>query len=403
MIKGYCDPKFQKVYDIFLDAITSGFETGASLAIEYQGEMIVNLWGGYQDAKKTKAWEEETLVNVFSVTKGVTATCISRLIDQGQLDPNKRVGHYWPEYSCNGKENTKVSDLLCHRASMFGFKDGIPSGSFQDWDKFTHALQIQPPYRKPGTSQGYHALTFGWLVGELIRRVDGRTVGSYFKEEIADPLNIDFHIGLAESEFERCADMLMLSMENIKLPGEFLKYVPNFFLPQTLKNFKAALLSGDFKEAFQEREGDDDNYINSHDWRLAEIPSANGHGTAKSLATLFGILSNGCERDGVSIMSEASLQLAITPHSSGPDSVLFGAPIKFGLGYELAQGIATVGNISPTLNNKMFGHAGVGGAVAFGDPEKGVGYGFICNQQHNPKELYRTSNLLTEGLYSIIT
>ena len=126
MIKGYCDPKFQKVYDIFLDAITSGFETGASLAIEYQGEMIVNLWGGYQDAKKTKAWEEETLVNVFSVTKGVTATCISRLIDQGQLDPNKRVGHYWPEYSCNGKENTKVSDLLCHRASMFGFKDGIP-------------------------------------------------------------------------------------------------------------------------------------------------------------------------------------------------------------------------------------------------------------------------------------
>ena len=403
MIKGYCDPKFQKVYDIFLDAITSGFETGASLAIEYQGEMIVNLWGGYQDAKKTKAWEEETLVNVFSVTKGVTATCISRLIDQGQLDPNKRVGHYWPEYSCNGKENTKVSDLLCHRASMFGFKDGIPSGSFQDWDKFTHALQIQPPYRKPGTSQGYHALTFGWLVGELIRRVDGRTVGSYFKEEIADPLNIDFHIGLAESEFGRCADMLMLPMENIKLPGEFLKYVPNFFLPQTLKNFKAALLSGDFKEAFQEREGDDDNYINSHDWRLAEIPSANGHGTAKSLATLFGILSNGCERDGVSIMSEASLQLAITPHSSGPDSVLFGAPIKFGLGYELAQGIATVGNISPTLNNKMFGHAGVGGAVAFGDPEKGVGYGFICNQQHNPKELYRTSNLLTEGLYSIIT
>lgn len=403
MIKGYCDPKFQKVYDIFLDAITSGFETGASLAIEYQGEMIVNLWGGYQDAKKTKAWEEETLVNVFSVTKGVTATCISRLIDQGQLDPNKRVGHYWPEYSCNGKENTKVSDLLCHRASMFGFKDGIPSGSFQDWDKFTHALQIQPPYRKPGTSQGYHALTFGWLVGELIRRVDGRTVGSYFKEEIADPLNIDFHIGLAESEFGRCADMLMLPMENIKLPGEFLKYVPNFFLPLTLKNFKAALLSGDFKEAFQEREGDDDNYINSHDWRLAEIPSANGHGTAKSLATLFGILSNGCERDGVSIMSEASLQLAITPHSSGPDSVLFGAPIKFGLGYELAQGIATVGNISPTLNNKMFGHAGVGGAVAFGDPEKGVGYGFICNQQHNPKELYRTSNLLTEGLYSIIT
>ena len=402
MIKGYCDPKFQNVYDTFANAITSGFETGAALAIEHQGKIIINLWGGYQDKEKTKLWEEDTLVNVFSVTKGVTATCISRLIDQGKLDPSKSVGNYWPEYACNGKENTKVSDLLCHRAAMFGFKDGIPSGSFQDWKKFTKQLQMQAPYRKPGMSQGYHALTFGWLAGELIRRVDGRTVGTYFKEEIADPLNIDFHIGLAESEFVRCADMLMLPMENIKLPGEFLKFVPNFFLPQKLQNFKAALLSRDFMEAFQTREEDDDNYVNSLDWRVAEIPSANGHGTAKSLATLYGILSNGCSRDGISIMSESSLQNAIRPHSSGPDSVLFGAPIKFGLGFELAQGIAKMGNISPTLNNKMFGHAGVGGAVAFGDPDKGIGYGFICNQQHNPKELYQTSNLLTEALYSII-
>jgi len=402
MIKGYCDPKFQNVYDTFANAITSGFETGAALAIEHQGKIIINLWGGYQDKEKTKLWEEDTLVNVFSVTKGVTATCISRLIDQGKLDPSKSVGNYWPEYACNGKENTKVSDLLCHRAAMFGFKDGIPSGSFQDWKKFTKQLQMQAPYRKPGMSQGYHALTFGWLAGELIRRVDGRTVGTYFKEEIADPLNIDFHIGLAESEFVRCADMLMLPMENIKLPGEFLKFIPNFFLPQKIQNFKAALLSRDFMEAFQTREEDDDNYVNSLDWRVAEIPSANGHGTAKSLATLYGILSNGCSRDGISIMSESSLQNAIRPHSSGPDSVLFGAPIKFGLGFELAQGIAKMGNISPTLNNKMFGHAGVGGAVAFGDPDKGIGYGFICNQQHNPKELYQTSNLLTEALYSII-
>ena len=195
----------------------------------------------------------------------------------------------------------------------------------------------------------------------------------------------------------------MIERDSMQLPGQFLRYVPSFLLPQRLKNFKTALLSGDFLEAFQEREEEDANYVNSLDWRKAEIPSANGHGTAKSLARLYGILSNGCARDEISIMSEASLQHAITPHSSGPDSVLFGAPIKFGLGYELAQGISSVGNISPTLNNKMFGHAGVGGAVAFGDPEKGIGYGFICNQQHNPKELYRTSNLLTEELYSIIS
>ncbi len=403
MIKGYCDPKFQNVYDAFANSIKSEFETGAALAIEHQGNMIVNLWGGHQDAQKTKAWEENTLVNVFSVTKGITATCISRLIDQGKLDPDKRVGHYWPEYSCNGKEDTKVSDLLCHRAAMFGFKEGIPLGSFQDWNKFIQQLQLQTPYRKPGISQGYHALTFGWLVGELIRRVDGRSVGQYFKEEIAEPLNIDFHIGLDEIDFIRCADMLMIERDSMQLPGQFLRYVPSFLLPKRLKNFKTALISGDFLEAFQEREDDDTNYVNSLDWRKAEIPSANGHGTAKSLARLYGILSNGCVRDEISIMSEASLQHAITPHSSGPDSVLFGAPIRFGLGYELAQGISLLGNISPTLNNKMFGHAGVGGAVAFGDPEKGIGYGFICNQQHNPRELYRTSNLLTEELYSSIS
>jgi CubicO group peptidase (beta-lactamase class C family) len=178
MIKGYCNPNFQKVHDAFSNVIASGFETGAALSNRASGvKWLFNLWGGHQDANKTKAWEENTLVNVFSVTKGVTATCISKLIDQKQLDPNKNVSHYWPEYSCNGKEATRVSDLLCHRAAMFGFKDGIPAGSFQDWEKFTKKLQMQAPYRKPGISQGYHALTFGWLVGELIRRVDGRSVG----------------------------------------------------------------------------------------------------------------------------------------------------------------------------------------------------------------------------------
>ena len=132
---------------------------------------------------KTKEWEEDTLVNVFSVTKGVTATCISRLIDEGKLDPNKRVGDYWPEYSCNGKRKTKVSDFLCHRAGMFGFKEGIPSGSFQDWDMFTQSLQSQSSIQRTRVSQGYHALTFGWLVGELVRRLDGRSVGNILKKK----------------------------------------------------------------------------------------------------------------------------------------------------------------------------------------------------------------------------
>ena len=213
MINGFCDPHFLSLKEIFSHAVESQFEVGAAFAVEHEGELVVNLWGGHQDALRTSPWQEDTLVNVWSVTKGVTATCIAKLINDGLLDPDEKVSKYWPEYGCNGKENTKVSDFLCHRAGMFGFQGGTPEGSWQDWKKFTERLESQSPIREPGTSQGYHAMTYGWLTGELIRRVDGRSAGQYFKEEIASPLNIDFHIGLQESDFERCADMLMIDMK----------------------------------------------------------------------------------------------------------------------------------------------------------------------------------------------
>jgi len=190
--------------------------------------------------------------------------------------------------------------------------------------------------------------------------------------------------------------------DNIKLPGNFMRYIPDFLLPKKLKNFKSSLTGGDFLIAFQSRPGDGIDYPNLPDWRMAEIPSANGHGSAKSLAKLYGILSNGCERDGISIMHPEILERSITTHSSGPDTVLFGANIKFGLGYELEKGVSGLGNLSPVFKNKMFGHAGVGGAVAFGDPEKKLGYGFVCNQQHQTKGLYQTHNQLVDKLYSIL-
>ena len=190
MINGYCDPRFLSLKEIFNHAVESQFEVGASLAVEHEGNLVVNLWGGHQDALRTSPWQEDTLVNVWSVTKGVTATCIAKLINDGLLDPDAKVSNYWPEYGCNGKENTKVSDFLCHRAGMFGFQEGVPEGSWQDWKKFTERLESQAPIREPGTSQGYHAMTYGWLTGELIRRVDGRSAGQYFKEEIATPLNL---------------------------------------------------------------------------------------------------------------------------------------------------------------------------------------------------------------------
>ena len=199
-IKGYCRPDFIEIQNIFADSITSGHETGASIAIEHKGEMIVDLYGGYKDVAKNIPWEKDTLVNVFSVTKGVTAACVAMLVDQGKLDVHSKVSDYWPEYACNGKENTKVIDFLCHRSNNFGFRDGIPMGSWQNWDVFTQALAEQEPFGEPGSSQGYHAVTYGWLVGEIIKRVDGRDVGTFFKEEISDPFNINFKIGLSDKD-----------------------------------------------------------------------------------------------------------------------------------------------------------------------------------------------------------
>ena len=199
-IKGHCRSDFIEIQNIFADSIKSGHETGASIAIEYKGEMIVDLYGGYKDAAKSVPWDKNTLVNVFSVTKGVTAACVAMLVDQGKLDVHSKVSDYWPEYGCNGKENTKVIDFLCHRSNNFGFRDGIPMGSWQNWDIFTQALAEQEPFGEPGSSQGYHAVTYGWLVGEIIKRVDGRDVGTFFKEEISDPFNINFKIGLSDED-----------------------------------------------------------------------------------------------------------------------------------------------------------------------------------------------------------
>ena len=399
-VSGYCDPAFTKIGDVFTKAIESEYELGASLAIEYKGKTVLNMFGGHKDIKRTKPWEEDTIVNVFSVTKGIAATCIAKLIDEGKLDVNNKVSFYWPEYGCNGKENTKVSDLLCHRSAMFGFQEGMPSGSWQNWEAFTKALASQKPFKEPGTSQGYHALTFGWLVGEIVRRVDGRHVGQYFKEEIAEPLGIDFQIGLSETDFDRCADMIMLPDSGKGNPIDYIKYVPNFILPKRFWNMKEAVKGGDFKVAFEPRDEDAEGYHNSADWRMAQVPSANGHGTAHSLAKLFGILSNSCQRDGQMIMKPETLAYATTPLSSGPDSVLFGSNITFGLGYELGKNSMPVGNFAPTFKGAMFGHAGVGGAVAFGDVENQLGFGFVCNQMHEVKNLYKTVNEIMDALFS---
>ena len=404
LVEGYCDPRFQAVRDQFAQALASGFDTGASVAVEHQGEMVVNLWGGYKDREKTDPWSDDTLINVFSTTKAITATCFLQLVERGKVDLDALVGDYWPEYACNGKEKTRVSDFLCHRAAMHGFQGGVPQFDYRHWDQWTEALAQQRPFREPGTTQGYHALTYGWLVGELIRRIDGRSVGQYFHEEIAEPFNLDFKIGLGDQDIQRCGDILV-DPQPTPWVLMAIAIAPDFVLPKSLRSLKSFLRMGDLKVAFASKAaqlgGTNTREMNTREWREAEIPSANGHGTAESLAKLFGILSSGGERDGKRIISTETLKLALTPLSEGPDTVILGEPIRFGVGYDLGLGITTIrGTPHPS---RIFGHCGVGGTVAFGDPETGLGYGFLCNRMHKPKDLYQTSNRLTRTVLDIVS
>ena len=401
MIKGYCDDRFLKIKKIFSNQVNNGYELGCSVAVEYKGKEVINLYGGYTDETKANLWNKNTLVNVWSVTKAVTGVCIVKLISENKLDVNKKVSYYWPEYDCNGKSDTKVIDLLTHRAGMFAFENNYPKCSWNDWEEFTLSLERQKPFRKPGLTQGYHAMTFAWLVGEIIRRIDGRMPGDYFKEEIAEPFNLDFHIGLSEDDIHRCADVGYKRLDNLNPQLGFIKFIPNIFLNKDLNNLKETFVSGDFKKAFKSDRLDKDG-PNSLDWRTAQIPAANGHGTAQSLAKLFGILSTGCQRDNIKLLDLDILMNSTKIYSSGPDTVLFGTKLNFGLCFMLQGNENNKISFAPVFKENAFGHAGIGGSVAFGDTKNKIGYAFVCNRQQKSSELYKTSNLLTEELYKII-
>ena len=396
-IFGHCNHRYSEIERLFDETISSGFDTGASVVIEHHGEQVVNMWAGYTDADKTKLWSNDTLVNVFSITKAITAVCIIKLVDEGRLDLKQKVSYYWPEYGCNGKENTLVSDFLCHRAGMFGFREGMPNLDFADWGAWVNLLERQVPIFDPGAHQAYHAITFGWLVGEIVRRVDGRTIGQFFEEEIAAPFSLDFKIGLCREHFHRCADILMDPVPEIGLL-KLLRFIPDLFLSKELTLIKKALSSRNFEIAFEQR-SDDPNYVNTDEWRKAEIPSANGHGTAESLAKLFGILSTGCERDGRRLFRNNTLKASLKPLSTGPDMVLFSEKICFGVGFDIGLGITTIGDKKHP--SSLFGHCGISGSVAFGDIENELGFAFLCNRIHQPKDLYKTFNQLTRALYKI--
>jgi CubicO group peptidase (beta-lactamase class C family) len=380
-IEGTCDPKFSRVKDAFAENFEKRNEVGAAAAVVLDGKPVVDLWAGHADREKTRPWTRDTLANVYSTTKGVTAICAHRLADKGLLDIDAPVAKYWPEFAQAGKSKIPVRYLLSHKAGLAAVRKPLDEDALFKWEKMTTALAEQEPWWEPGTKHGYHALTFGYLVGEVIRRISGKTPGTYLREEIAGPLGLDLHIGLDAKHDARTADMIAMPPP---APGE-----PNLFA-EIMKNPESVT----FKAFMNPPGGMRPGLVNTREWRAAEIPAANGHTTARSLAKLYGVLARGGEQDGVRVMSKAQVAQCSLEQSNGPDELLI-INTRFSLGFMMSHPGASLGP-----NAKSFGHPGAGGSLGYADPEAKIGFGYTMNKMHASLLIDPRATALIEAVYA---
>jgi CubicO group peptidase (beta-lactamase class C family) len=380
-IVGTCDPKFSRVKDAFAENFEKRGEVGAAVAVVLDGKSVVDLWAGHADRDKTRPWTRDTLVNVYSTTKGVTAICAHRLADKGLLDFDAPVVRYWPEFAQAGKARIPVRYLLSHRAGLAAVRKPLDDDALFKWEKMTSALAEQEPWWEPGTKHGYHALTFGHLVGEVIRRITGKTPGTYLRDEIAGPLGLDLHIGLDAKDDARTGDMIPMPPPG---PGE-----PNLFA-DIMKDPESVT----YKAFMNPPGGMRPGLVNSREWRAAEIPAANGHTTARSLAKLYGTLARGGEQDGVRVMSKEQVAQCSLEQSNGPDALLM-INTRFSLGFMMSQPGASLGP-----NAKSYGHPGAGGSLGYADPEAKIGFGYTMNKMHASLLIDPRATALIEAVYA---
>jgi CubicO group peptidase (beta-lactamase class C family) len=383
-IDGKCDARFERVREAFIENFVTRGDVGAALAVTIDGKPVVDLWGGYADKARTRPWRHDTIVNVYSATKGVAATCLNRLVDEGRVDLDAPVATYWPEFAQAGKDTLRVRWLLSHRAGLPAVRKTLPADALLSWDLMTTALAEQAPWWEPGTRHGYHALTFGYLVGEVVRRVTGKSLGVYCREEITGPLAIDFHIGLDARDDARCAEVIaalpLPSGESNPL-NDAASGDPESIVAKALNNPPGALRL---------------SMINSPAWRRAEIPAANGHTNARALSRFYGALARGGEVDGVRVLSPAQVEQCYAEQSNGIDAVL-SVPMRFGLGYRLTQPAAQYGP-----NPHAFGHTGAGGSLGFADPDARIGFAYTMNQMGSQILLDSRVAALLDALYPAI-
>jgi CubicO group peptidase (beta-lactamase class C family) len=348
-IEGQFAERFSGVAEALARNLDQGVDVGASVAVVLDGEPVVDIWGGYKDAEQTAPWERDTIVNVFSTTKTMTALCALILADRAELDLHAPVIRYWPEFGQAGKERIEVRHLLGHTAGLSGWQEPVALESLADWELCVSLLAAQAPWWDPGTASGYHAVTQGYLVGELVRRVTGQSVGQFFKQEIASPLGADFHIGLPAEADPRAVALIPPPPTDLQRIG-----LPEIGL-RTLAN--PPITGGVTGQEW---------------WRRAEIPAANGHGNARSVAAIQSMISCGGELAGNRFISEKGIAAIFEEQSNGRDLVL-GVPLRFGMGYGLTSETMPMGPRSCAWG-------GYGGSLVLNDLDARLTVAYVMNR-----------------------
>lgn len=365
-VQGLCEPGFERVRAALSEILAAGSEVGAALAVYVDRRAVVDLWTGHTDAARTRPWDRDTIVNLYSIGKAVTAICTLRLVEAGLLDLDAPIARYWPEFAQAEKARIPVRYLLTHQAALPAIARALPSGAWSRWDVMTEALAAQAPWWEPGAGHGYHVNTQGFLVGEVVRRVTGKTLGAYLRDSLAGPAGIDFFIGFGAELDGRCADVLppppspegeelrrQLSVNPESLTGLHLMRVNAYLNPTGISGT---------------------GVVNTRPWRAAEVPSTNGHGTARAVARLFSALAGDGKLDGVHVLSPEIIALATEQQVYGDDVVLQ-RPTRFGLGFQLTMAERPLGP-----NPRAFGHFGAGGSLGFADPDARLAFAYAMNQ-----------------------
>ncbi len=361
-INGEVAPGFERVRDAFAANFEKRGEVGAAFSLYHRGAKVVDLWGGVADEASGRPWAEDSVVMVFSSTKGATAVCTHLLAQRGELDLDAPVAEYWPEFAAAGKQDVPVRWLLSHRVGLPVFDSPLTPEEFMAWVPPVEALQAQRPVWEPGTTHGYHAGTYGWLVGEVVRRIAGKSLGTFFAEEVAAPLGLDFWIGLPDSEESRVVPIIEIDLQDLAVDDQALTKRRRDLLdaardPDALLNRPATTGPLD---------------PNSRAFRAAENPAGNGIADARSLARMYASLI-GDGVDGVRLLDDETVARATAEQSNGRDEVLQ-VQTRFGLGFELNLPHGHLGQ------EGAFGHSGAGGSLGFADPKAEIGFGYVMNK-----------------------